>query len=297
MRNNRVVFLNNEFIAWEKATVHIMSHSFGRGSAIFEVLSFHNSDGPAVFRLDEHVERLFKSARLLQMDIPLTRAACMAAVKETVKRNRMNAGFIKLICFYSQEAFEILPAQKTCDVAIFVADPLPNPQPDVSACLSKWRKLDPQTVPIEAKSAANYLNGMMARTEARDRGFEQAIMLDTQGFVGEGGTESVFVVKNDRLSTPAVGTILKSITRKTVLEIAAAEEIAASERRMPVASLFEADEIFFTCTPFKVLPVNRFEDRSLPGAAGPMARRLAHSIDDIIVGRSGRFEEWLFPVK
>lgn len=297
MGPKRIVFLNNEFIAWDKATVHIMSHSFGRGSAVFEVLSFHDSDGPAVFRLDAHVDRLFNSARLLHMDMPLTRGACMAAVKETVKQNRMNAGFIKIICFYAQIAFEILPAQQTCDVAIFVTEPLPNPQPDVSACLSKWRKLDPQTVPVEAKSAANYLNGMMARMEAKDRGFEQAIMRDTQGFVGEGGTESVFIVKNDDLSTPAAGTVLQSITRKTVLEIAAAEGISFGEERIPVTSLFESDEIFFTCTPFKVLPVNRFEDRSMPGAAGPMASRIARLIDDITAGQSGQFDGWLFHIK
>jgi branched-chain amino acid aminotransferase len=296
MSQDRIVFLNGDFIPWENANVHIMSHSFGRGSAIFEVLSFHNPDGRAVFRLDEHIDRLFNTARLLSMEIPFTREACLESVKETVKKNRINEGFIKIICFYAQESFGILPTQQKCDMAIFVVDPLPNSQGEVSACLSKWRKLDPQTVPVEAKAAANYLNGMMARIDSKERDYEQAIMLDTQGFVAEGGTESVFIVKNDQLLTPAPGTILRSITRKTILEIAAANDIATFEKRLPEQCLFEADEILLTGTPFKVLPIKRFEDRLLPGAAGPMAKRLNRLLDNITSGRTEQFKNWLFPV-
>jgi branched-chain amino acid aminotransferase len=175
MIEDRIVYINGDYVSWEKATVHIMSHSFGRGSAIFEVISLHaTGSGPAVFRLQEHVERLFKSAELLDMELPLSSEGFFEAVAGTVKRNELQKGSIKIICFYPEVAFEILPPQKQLSVSIFAFDPeqdmgaTGNPfEEGTTAFVSNWRKLDPQTVPIEAKAAANYLNGIVARMEAR----------------------------------------------------------------------------------------------------------------------------------
>ncbi|MEJ2724012.1 MAG: branched-chain-amino-acid transaminase [Deltaproteobacteria bacterium] len=305
MLEERVVFVNSRFIPWKEAKVHMMSHSFGRGSAIFEVMSLHETGaGPAVFRLDEHIRRLFTTARLLDMEIPLTPHAFQQAVMETVKENGVKEGFIKIICFYPQIAFEILPPQKVLDAAIFVVDPVQDLgglrfpfERGASACISKWRKLDPETVPVEAKAAANYLNGMLARAEARERGFDQVIMLDTQGFIAEGGTESVFLIKDGRLMTPGLGTVLMSISRKTVLEIAPVIGIDTLEGRLPPESLYEADEIFFSGTPMKVLPVRQIEDRALDEAPGPVTRKLGNLVNEIVSGRDERCRSWLFPVR
>ena len=168
MLEDRAVYLNGEFVAWGEAKIHIMSHSLGRGSAVFEVLSVHETlSGPAVFRLDEHVDRLFKTATLLEMALPLDGEGFRKAVLEAVERNGVRRGFVKIICFYPQIALEILPPQKMMDVSIFAMDPardvggLEFPfEKGTTACISKWRKLDPSTVPVEAKAAANYLNGM-----------------------------------------------------------------------------------------------------------------------------------------
>jgi branched-chain amino acid aminotransferase len=305
MLEERVVFVNSRFIPWKEAKVHMMSHSFGRGSAIFEVMSLHETEaGPAVFRLDEHIRRLFRTAQLLDMEIPLTPQAFQQAVMETVKENGVREGFIKIICFYPQIAFEILPPQKALDAAIFVVDPVQDLgglrfpfETGASACISKWRKLDPETVPVEAKAAANYLNGMLARAEARERGFDQVIMLDTQGFIAEGGTESVFLIKDGRLMTPGLGTVLISISRKTVLEIAPVVGVETFEGRLPPKRLYEADEIFFSGTPMKVLPVNQIEDRALDEAPGPLTRKLGNLVNEIVSGRDQRFRSWLFPVR
>lgn len=305
MLEERVVFLNGQFIPWNGAKVHMMSHSFGRGSAIFEVLSLHEtSAGPAVFCLDDHIRRLFRTARFLDMEIPLTPEAFCQAVLETVKKNGVKQGFIKIICFYPQIAFEIFPPQKVLDAAIFVVDPTQDLdglrfpfEKGASACISKWRKLDPETIPVEAKAAANYLNGMLARAEARDRGFEQVIMLDTQGFIAEGGTESVFLVKEGRLMTPALGTVLASISRKAILEIAPIIGIDTFEGRLPPEWLYEADEIFFSGTPIKVLPVRQIGDRKLQETPGPITRKLSNLMNEIVNGRDDRFKSWLFPVE
>jgi branched-chain amino acid aminotransferase len=303
MLENRTVFINGEFVAWNQANVHIMCHSFGRGSAIFEVLSLHHTpSGPAVFRLDEHIRRLYRTAALLEMELPMDQEAFHEAVLETVRRNGTREGFIKIICFYPQISFEILPPRKRLDTSIFVIDPkqdlggLDFPFDEgTTACVSRWRKLDPETVPVEAKAAANYLNGMMARAEAKKRGFNNVIMVDTQGFIAEGGTESVFLVKDGVLMTPSLGTILQSITRKSVLEVAPVIGIPTFEGRLKPDLLFEADEIFFSGTPTKALPVRQIEERVLQNVPGPVNRKLTAAMTDIVEGGDERFKGWMFP--
>jgi branched-chain amino acid aminotransferase len=305
MIKDRIVFVNGAYIPWEKATVHIMSHSFGRGSAIFEVMSLHATvSGPAIFRLEAHIERLFKSAELLNMELPLSEDEFYKAVAGTVKRNDLQQGVIKIICYYPQLSVEILPPQEQLAVSIFAFDPQKDLdrfgipfEKGVTAFISHWRKLDPQTVPIEAKASANYLNGMIARAEAKKNGFEYAIMLDTQGFIAEGGTESVFVVKDNRLLTPSAGTVLKSITRISILEATRVAGIACFEQRLKPQLLFEADELFFASTPFKVLPVKQVNDRKLDQAPGPVTQQVANLMAKIADGSDVRFKEWLHPVE
>ena len=305
MIEDRIVYVNGDYVPWEKATVHIMSHSFGRGSAIFEVMSLHaTASGPAIFRLQAHIRRLFKSAELLNMELPLSEQEFYEAVAGTVKRNDLQQGVIKIICYYPQLSVEILPPQQQLAAAIFAFDPqkdferfgVPFEQ-GVSAFISQWRKLDPQTVPIEAKASANYLNGMIARAEAKKNGFDYAVMLDTQGFIAEGGTESVFVVKDNRLLTPSAGTVLRSITRMSILEAAGAAGIACFEGRLKPQLLFAADEIFFASTPFKVLPVKQINDRKLDHIPGPVSRKIADLMAKIAEGGDARFKKWLYAVE
>jgi len=305
MIEDRIVYLNGAYIPWKKATVHIMSHSFGRGSAIFEVISLHaTASGPAVFRLEAHIDRLFKSAEFLDMELPLSREDLCEAVASTVKRNGLQKGFIKMICFYPEFSVEILPPQKKLSVSVFAMDPeqdlggLGIPfETGTTAYVSSWRKLDPRTVPVEAKVAANYLNGMVARAEAKKNGFEHAVMLDTQGFIAEGGTESVFLVKDNCLMTPATGTVLKSISRMSILEAAKEAGIECIEGQLKPELLFEAAEIFLSCTPFKVLPVKQINDHKLDNAPGPLTRKIAELLNTIADGNDDRFKRWLYMVE
>ena len=304
MLNKRVVYLGGEYRSWDEANVHIMSHSFGRGSAIFEVIGFHETQaGPAVFRLDEYVSRFRKSAALLEMELPLTKEELQEAILQTVKRSGLHSGLIKLFGFYPDISFAILPPQKRIQVAVFVftkEETLGNRrEPEtqsVTACVSRWRRLDPDTVPIEAKVAANYVNGMVARQESRTKGYDYAIMQDTQGFIAEGGTESLFLVREGVLMTPALGTILHSITRKTLLEVAETMGIETSTGRLNRGALDEAEEIFFSGTSAKLLPVSKVEARILKETPGPVTRKLSARIEEITAGRDSQFKRWLFPV-
>ena len=304
MIEDRIVYLKGEFVPWENANVHIMSHSFGRGSAIFEVMSLHaTAAGPAVFRLEAHIKRLFKSAEFLDMELPLSKEELSLAVAETVKRNGLKSGVIKLICYYPEFSFEILPTRKLLSVAVFALDPeqdlgkfgIPF-ETGTTAYVSSWRKLDPRTVPVEAKAAANYLNGMIARAEAKKNGFEHAVMLDTGGFIAEGGTESVFLVKGNCLMTPATGTVLRSITRMSILEAAGEDGIECVEGQLKPELLFEAEEMFVSSSPFKVLPVKQINDHTLDDAPGPITRKIAELMEAIAKGEDDRFKEWLYIV-
>jgi branched-chain amino acid aminotransferase len=304
MLDERWVYNNGEFVKWSEATVHMMSHSFARGSTIFEVISFYaTASGPAVFRLHEHIARLEKSAAYLDMELPGGHDDLCRAVAETVQRNRLRQGVIKMVGYYPQFALDIQPPQRRLDLAVFALDPaqdLPSLEysfeKGTTAGIARWRKLDPQTIPIEAKAAANYLNGMIARLDVQKRGLEDAVMLDTQGFLAEGATESVFLVHNGRLATPCLGTVLDSITRRSILQVARHLGIETLEGRLRPELLFEAEEIFFANTPFKVIPVRRIEDRVMPDAPGPVQRRLWDALQRIATGKEPAFADWLYPV-
>lgn len=304
MLDDVVVFLNGNYVKWKDATVHVMCHSIGRGSAIFEVISFHDTPkGCFIYRLNDHIERLFRTAELLHMELPFSRKLLQEAVRDTVRKNGINQGFIKIIGFFPQISFEAVPPRKMLDLAIFAINPkrdLPDIDFDfetgASVCISKWKKLDPATVPIEAKVAANYLNGMMAREDAKKRGFDFAIMLDVDGYIAEGATESVFLVKENRLMTPELGTILNGITRRSILEAAQKAGFDTVEGKLPPEMLFQADEIFLSGTPNKLLPVRQIEDRKIGEKQGPVTEKLSKLMNDIVAGRDDRFKEWLFSV-
>jgi len=304
MLAERMVFVNGDFVKWQDATVHMMSHSFARGSTIFEVISLYaTASGAAVFRLHDHISRLEKSAAYLDMELPGGHDALCQAVAETVRRNRLAQGVIKVVGYYPQFALDIQPPQKRLDIAIFAIDPAQDIkdlefsfEKGTSAGIARWRKLDPETVPIEAKAAANYLNGMIARLDVQKRGLEDAILLDTQGFIAEGATESVFLVKDGKLLTPCLGTVLDSITRRSILQVARHLGIETFEGRLRPALLFEADEVFFANTPFKVIPIRRIEERHMSETPGPMQRRLWDVLQKIATGQEPDFAEWLYAV-
>jgi len=276
-----------------------MSHSFTRGSAIFEVISFHQtSDGAAVFRLDEHIKRLHRTTKLLNMELSHSAEEIERGVMETIKANNLNKGFIKIIGYYGNPAFALLPQQEKLDLSIFAVyeDLGIDPNQPVSACLCRLHKLHPNTVPVEAKVAANYMNGMLARQEAIRRGFDIGILLDTHGFLAEGSTEAVFWVEGDVIKTPPLGRILRSISRLSVLQAANITGLKAVEEAVKPEKFVKADEIFFSSAIYKVLPVGRIDDRVLENAPGPVSKELVRLMADICAGKDERFKDWLFPV-
>jgi branched-chain amino acid aminotransferase len=283
---------------WE--FIPILSHGFSRGSAIFDVLGVHpGPNGPVAFRLDDHLKRLMKSAELLHMELAYSTEDIIDAVKATVKANSIGRGIIKILAFWGDEAITELVLDASLDVAVFAIpeseELVLDKQNAISACVARWRKLHPETVPVGAKACANYVNGYLARKDAVSRGFDIGIMLGTDGFLAEGSTESVFIVKDGVLMTPPVGRVLSSITRLSVLEAVPQIGIPVVERPITADELFAADEIFTVHTGTKVEPVARFEDRQLE-APGPVTARVMKLIDDIMQFKDDRFKNWFQPL-
>jgi branched-chain amino acid aminotransferase len=299
MSHTGKAWINGKIIPWDKATVHIMSHSFTRGSAVFEVISFYQTtSGIAVFRLDEHLKRLRRSTELLNMTLPYSSQQIEQGVMETIKANNLKNGFIKILGYYGEPAFTLLPEQESLDLAIFVVneDVKKDAKQQVSVCFCQWRKLDPHTVPIEAKVAGNYINGMLARQEAIQRGFDIGILLDTDGFVAEASTEAAFWVEGDVMKTPPPGRILRSISRLSVLQAAAIIGLKTLEEEVKPEEFIKADELFLASTSCKILPISLIGDRVVENTPGPVSRRLIALFSDICAGKDKRFSNWLFPI-
>jgi branched-chain amino acid aminotransferase len=300
MSNELKVWINGEMVNWDQATVHIMSHSFTRGSAVFEVISFHQTTtGTAVFRLDEHLKRLRRTTELLNMELVYSEQEIEHGVIETIKANNLKNGLIKIIGYYGNQAFHLLPEQKRLDLSIFAVDEdgKKASKQYISACFCRWRKLDPNTVPIEAKVAANYINGMLALQEAIHRGFDIGILLDTYGFVAEASTESVFWVEGNVIKTPPLGRILHSISRLSILQAAAITGLNAVEENVKPEEFMKADELFVASTSCKILPISHIGDRVFENIPGPMSRELKMLFSNIYSGKDERFNNWLFPVQ
>jgi branched-chain amino acid aminotransferase len=288
--------LNGKLISWAEATVPILSHGFSRASAIFEVFGVHvGPDGPAAFRIDEHLTRLNRSASLLGMEMAYSDQEIIQAVTETVKANNAGRALVKVIAYWGEEAVIKLVLDSKLDLAVFVIPDGDGIALDesvtISACISKWNKIHPKTVPVGAKACSNYLNGYLARKDAAERGFDIGILMGTDGFLAEGSIESVFMVKDAVIKTPPLGRILSGITRLSILEAAHVEGIPVVEEPITRDALFEADELFTSHTGIKVTPINRLEDRALE-VPGPVTKQLIELMDNITHFRDARFKKW-----
>jgi branched-chain amino acid aminotransferase len=296
MSDQRPVWLNGEMIPWENATVPILSHGMSRSSAIFEVFGIHPSeDGPKAFRMDKHLERLFSTANSLGMELAYSKEELTKAISQTVEANNIGRGLIKLLAYWSEEAIISLVLESKLDTAIFAIPETEELVLDVyrpiTACFSKWNKLDPLTVPTTAKACAFYLNGMLARKNANERGYDLGILRHADGLVAEGSTESIFIVKDGVLKTPPLGNILSSITRMSIIEAAETNGIEVLQTAITSDEMLDADEMFVSHTGSKVLPIKKFEDKEL-SAPGAITEKIYQIMQKITSMRDDRFNHW-----
>lgn len=297
MFEDKKIYINGEMVDWANAQVHVLSHGLCRGSSIFEVTSIHNTiDGPAVFRLDESVNRFYRSAELTYVDLPISKEELHSAVLKTVKENNVKDGIVKIIACYDDAELDLVPAQAKPSIYIAALDIKLRNTP-LSACINDRRKLHPDTVPVEAKAAANYLNSSLSRMEAIKKGYDRGIMLDLDGFVAECGVESVLFVKDNILYAPVFGTVLKGISRSSIFEVATSLDIKTDQKRIKPDEFMQSDEIIISSTGGKLQPVKKINDRVMDQVPGPVTLKLQNAFNEILAGKNPDFAKWLFTVQ
>ncbi len=299
----KLIWMNGRMIPWEQATVHVMSHALHYGSSVFEGIRVYKTpDGPKIFRLTDHIRRLFDSARIYRMPIPYTRDQLVSVCKDLIIANKlMNGAYIRPIALLGYGEIGLSPKPgHAVDVAIAAwewgaylgADSF---EKGVDVCISSWQRVAPNTVPALAKAGGNYLSSQLISTEAKRLGFAEGIALSTDGTVSEGAGENLFVIRNGVLHTPpAAASILTGITRDTVLTLAAQRGLTVREMSIPREMLYLADEIFFTGTAVELTPVRSVDRIDVGnGKRGPITKRLQDAFFGLFSGDTEDTEGWL----
>jgi len=295
------IWMNGRLVPWEQATVHVLSHVIHYASCIFEGMRCYKTQrGPAVFRLRDHVDRLFDGCKIYRMEIPYTREQIESAILETVRSNRLEACYIRPLVYRGYESLGVDPFPCPIDVAV-AAYPWGSylgkdaAEKGVDVMVSSWRRQAPDTLPAMAKASANYMNSQLIKMEALVNGYAEGIALDATGFVSEGSGENLFLVKKGVLYTPPLtASILPGITRQSVLQLAQDLKIQVIERSLPRESLYTADEVFFVGTAAEVTPI-RTIDRVTIGRArkGEITSRIQSDFKSITSGQVEDRHHWL----
>lgn len=295
------IWFNGAFVPWDEARVHVMAHGLHYGTGVFEGLrSYGTPDGTAVFRLHDHLTRMFESAAMYEMEIPYAAEVLASATLELIKRNGLVDTYIRPIAYFDAHSLAVWP--RGCPVSVAIAA---MPRKDaylgagasegVRVCISSVRRFDASAIPTTGKACGQYINSVRAVQDAMRRGFDEAIFLNQQGDVAEGSGENLFLVRAGGLVTnDADAGVLPGITRASVLELAATLGIPARIAPITIEDLRAADELFFTGTAVEVTPIKELDGHPVgDGSRGPVTTRVQQAFVDVIRGRDPRFRHWL----
>jgi branched-chain amino acid aminotransferase len=301
------VWLNGTLVNHDDAKIHVLTHGLHYGTGVFEgIRCYKTISGSAIFRLQDHMQRLVDSGRIYFMDLGFSRRELEQAAIDTVKANDMEECYIRPIAYYSYGKMGVNPMPNKVSVAIAVwkwDEYIKGGGEERGARLmvSSWARLDPRTMPMHAKATANYANSALARVEAIKAGFDEAVMLNLSGMVVEASAENIFIVKDGSLATPPASSgALSGITRESVIAIAKDNGIPCEERNISRDELYLADEVFLTGTAAEIKPVGEIDNRTIGmdgGKPGEVTRLLRSLFDAVVHGKDGKFsKKWLTPV-
>ncbi len=295
------IWFNGQLVDWDDAKIHVLSHVVHYGSSIFEgIRCYETAKGSAVFRLDEHVNRLFDSAKIYRMDIPYTHEQIKEAILETIRVNQLSACYIRPVVFRGYENLGVDPMGCPVDVVIAVWEwgeylgeaALKN---GVSVCTSSWNRMAPNTFPALAKAGGNYLNSQLVRIEANANGYDEGIVLGTDGLVSEGSGENIFVIKNGSIYTPeSCFAILPGITRHTAITLIRDLGMRVEQRGIPREFLYIADEVFFTGTAAEITPIRAIDQVPIGcGQCGPITAQIQDAFFAVVRVEAEDRHGWL----
>jgi branched-chain amino acid aminotransferase len=293
------IWMNGEFVAWEDAKVHVLSHGLHYGTGVFEGIRCYETDrGPAIFRHQDHLDRLVRSAELYYLALPYSAEQLRDATHELIRRNRLESCYIRPIAFRGYGEMGLYAPNAPVDMTIAVWPwgaylGEEGKRNGIRAKVSSWRRISADSLIPHAKATGQYLNSILAKTEAANAGYEEAILLDPQGVVCEGSGENIFVVREGKLVTPHhTAAILDGISRRSVVQIARDLGYTVVERDLMRSELYLAEEVFLVGTAAELVPVREIDDHAL-GAPGEITRVIQARYEDALHGRAQEYLEWL----
>lgn len=300
-KSSYMIWFDGELVPWNEARVHVLTHTLHYGLGVFEGIRVYEChDGrPAVFRLRDHVDRLYSSAKIGQMKIPFSKDDVRKAIFKVLLINKLKEGYIRPIAFIGDGVMGVNPKDNPIRLAVaaypwgaYLGDEALTK--GITAKISSFTRMHVNSHMTKAKICGNYVNSVMAKLEVTSMGFDEALMLDTEGYVSEGSGENVFIVRNGVLKTPPLTSILEGITRNTAIEIAEDEGIKVIHERFTRDELYIADEAFFTGTAAEITPIREVDGRQIEnGKPGEITKRLQKRFFDIVKGKDDHFLKWL----
>ncbi|AEV27669.1 MULTISPECIES: branched-chain amino acid transaminase [Azospira] len=294
------IWQDGKLVPWREATTHALTHSLHYGMAVFEgVRAYQTDKGTAIFRLQDHTQRLARSAHIFQMALPYSQEELNEAQKEVIRANNLESGYIRPLAFYGSEKMGVSPKGAKVHV-IIAAWPWgaylgeEGMQRGIRIKTSSFTRHHVNITMVRAKASGNYMNSILANNEALTDGYDEAMLLDPEGYVCEGAGENIFIVKNGKLYTPDLTSCLEGITRATVIQLAGEMGIEVVEKRITRDEVYCADEAFFTGTAAEVTPIRELDNRQIGvGHRGPVTKALQEKYFDVVNGRSAAHADWL----
>ena len=299
MEKTKFIWINGKFVKWENAKIHILSHALHYGSGVFEgIRCYKTNKGPAIFRLNEHIDRLFNSAKFLKIKIPFNKNQIKKAIIELIKINKVDECYIRPIVFYGYGKMGLNPqgAEINCAIAVWPWGKYLKDK--VKVKISKFIRLHPKSIISEAKVCGYYINSIFATLDAKENNFDEALLLDYRGYVAEGPGENIFIVKNKIIYTPKLGNILPGITRDSVIRIAKDLNFKVVEKDITVNELKNCDEAFFTGTAAEITPIIQIDNKLInKGKEGEITKILKDKFQKIVHGEDNNYKNWLTYLK
>ena len=295
-----LIWFNDKFVPWREAKTHVLTHTLHYGLGVFEgVRAYETKKGAAIFRLEDHTKRLFNSAHIVGMKIPFDAAKINKAQKESISKNNLKSGYIRPMAFYGAEAMGISAKELSTNVIVAAwnwgaymgQEALES---GIKVKTSSFSRHHVNSTMTKAKANGNYMNSIIAHQEATSDGYDEALLLDTQGFIAEGTGENIFIVKHGKLYTPTLSSVLEGITRDTVITIAKDLNVEVIEKNITRDEVYTADEAFFTGTAAEVTPIKELDKRLIgKGKRGSLTEEIQKIYFDTVKGINSHYAHWL----
>ena len=295
-----LIWMDGKWVAWREAKVHVLTHTLHYGAGVFEGLrAYHANQGTAIFRLEEHTDRLFRSAQILRMNIPFSKQEINEAQRLAIGKNNLDSAYIRTMCFYGSEGMGLRADNLKVHVMVaawewgaYLGDE--SMEKGIRIRTSSYTRNHVNSTMCKAKANGNYINSILALQEALSAGYDEALLLDHEGYVAEGSGENLFIVRNGKLYTPETTSALEGITRETIMTIAHEQGLEVIEKRITRDEVYIADEAFFTGSAAEVTPIREYDDRMISsGTRGKITERLQTLYFDYVNGRREDHRDWL----